>query len=1413
MGDDDEDNDFDGDDDEAYIDPSLDQPYLHSAFGGAAAQATAANQAAVAAGSCLRHRFPPHMREGHTTVRLFEWLQSGKIDLQAEYQRQFVWQAPAQMSLVDSLLRGAPVNQLMFSESPFLFFRSCLTQRRREVHGEWHAEAVMCRREATVNELMALHGRRGARLPFSLFSFPADSFRRFLVLRNPEDRRSYYYTNNGTHRNAKLLPAYDRRAFDNTTISCLIFEHLAPTEERDIFQRVQQGKPLTNAEKLRSIDTPRSRLIRTLETSFLDNESSPLYKDVFKTGVRAAPYRSLAQVVGATALGSLTSMGSGPEKWLRAVDDVPADLEKEARETLRIFERIHSSTDALRLLAPAEFVGCGYFVQNFKGTRTLERLVEGIRRVTGEVRRVHTGNIKANLHVFKTMETTIAAWALDGTGLRDGEVCAVDQVRGVAQGQGLGADFGEEPSLKRKRDNDGEDRIPKIEPDDDEPEIVILDGPPPPKKTKPTPSTHTPTPQAAPVPIPSSSTVPPSSLSSSAKGKGKAIPNTVTGGASSSSGLGSVRGPTSSASSTPISRPAHSQPPQTTPIWPPPPGHVTTHVTPQGPSSARPGPPAAAGTAPARPPHTSNHPAAAPYLPVSGSMRDSGSLYPQMVQLPSSGPSQGVPNAPPARPQSQPRVPAQAQFASGAGSDSYPANLSVPARPTSQPWSSTQTQPQPQPQPQKRQQQQQQQYAPAPGNAQRPMSAVFYDERGIPVVSPTQAAFRPVTQAAAYSTVRSASSLPASQMQARVPRPQPAQQHQQHVHGEVPLSARSQATLQNWELMYATGRQQQSTSAPPPAPPQPQPLPHAQHAPQAQHAPHAQHTINWTPDAIAHFLASPPSYQVGLFHSLDLEGRTDTLQRLPPESGTPLFLSLPEPEQLWIAQHIPRYAELLEKTQLERYLAQFLSLALEQQRAWFRQQTTENRVRLLAKLDWAHANWLVEGLDDGELERIYTLVPLETKEKWAIQKRAEEQKSAQQASTTTSAPPSASHVPPKQDPAPPFRLLPFEIQRARFLAASMEQRVAMLRTTADGALATKLLEYLDPRDRNEANTRGSCIHGDVQARRSATATCLIHFRCGCQCVDYNADDDRIRFFLDTTNVRVYKRRGYSARSCCGSATDADAAQIVVGHRPGVAVDADASSSPPDDNIVEEHAVPMPAQASEDVVGQPAVVASVPAPVPIEVVEEPEHRVEDTVVPVSVGDKVNDVEGHSYSIDLGEDDPEPGEEPVVEPIPTPVALPGIEVDVDIVSPSASDFIPDTERAASPLVAPVPARSPSPPAAPPRTATVSASRTPRSSSTRAAPVPSAGASSSASSSAGSNKTKAIKTGKSSESGSSKAPTTAVGGDEVRRVIVIKREPIAARVPANTSTPSPSHSPKKNTVRGRKGKGPPGVRAPRA
>ena len=55
------------------------------------------------------------------------------------------------------------------------------------------------------------------------------------TVKNPEDNKSYYYVSKGKGR-VRLLPDFDRKQFDATRISCLVFEHLESREERDIFE-------------------------------------------------------------------------------------------------------------------------------------------------------------------------------------------------------------------------------------------------------------------------------------------------------------------------------------------------------------------------------------------------------------------------------------------------------------------------------------------------------------------------------------------------------------------------------------------------------------------------------------------------------------------------------------------------------------------------------------------------------------------------------------------------------------------------------------------------------------------------------------------------------------------------------------------------------------------------------------------------------------------------------------------------------------------------------------------------------------------------------------------------------------------------------------------------------------------------
>ncbi|KAF7301849.1 DUF262 domain-containing protein [Mycena indigotica] len=430
-----------GDFDDEYLGVGLEYPPSNPHYSTTASEAS---------GSCLRHKFPQHVREEHTTVELFQWLQADKIDLGAEYQRKFVWPAESQTSLVDSILRGAPVNQLMFAK---------FTENGRQ-------------------RLRCMDGKQ--RLT-SLQKFMTGE----IIFRNGEDGRKYFWTDNGTHRGATRLPAHDRQAFEKTVISCLVFDKILPEEERDIFERVQRGRPLSKAEKLRAIVSARASLVTGLETDFIVNVDSPLSQNLFKGSSlhRSVPFRSLAELVGAISLGKITPMVAGPEKWMLDQAAVPPLLEHDARETLEILELIHQRTHTLYQLAPVEFVVCGFLVYRHRSSTTLARLVDGIRSVTNDVREQHRGQIKMNTTVLGTMSESVATWASEGNVIhaQQGEISAVAELRrskGVADAvpspnttaTGV-VELGSPPrSNKRPREEDGVK--------EEEPDIEILDGPP-----------------------------------------------------------------------------------------------------------------------------------------------------------------------------------------------------------------------------------------------------------------------------------------------------------------------------------------------------------------------------------------------------------------------------------------------------------------------------------------------------------------------------------------------------------------------------------------------------------------------------------------------------------------------------------------------------------------------------------------------------------------------------------------------------------------------------------------------------------------------------------------------------------------------------------------------------------------------
>ncbi|KAF7311409.1 DUF262 domain-containing protein [Mycena kentingensis (nom. inval.)] len=365
-------------------------------------------------GSCLRHKYARPSRVSYTTVQLFEWLREGKIDLGADYQRDVVWQQIAQQGLIDSVLRDAPVSVLMFAK---------YTRNGAEI---WRCVDGKQR-------LTSLYKFMNGEIPF----------------RNSEDKLSYWWTGS-----KRLLPKVDRDDFMQATVPCVVYDvgGLTQQDERDIFQRIQRGRPLTSGEKLRAIDSPRANLVHELENLFVENDAgslrdfNPLRNNFFtKYATRAVPFRTLAQLVGALDKGFPKAMVSSNalHAWLEDPAPVSAQLLRRVQATIDVLAAIHTSPDSpLQGMAPVEVLACGAFVERRLSSSTLETLVSGIRAMRADVRRTYAKDMKVNTRVLEHMEQFSRSFNMR---LKPGDVSAMQTVKRAK----LGPQEGD--SRKRKR--------------------------------------------------------------------------------------------------------------------------------------------------------------------------------------------------------------------------------------------------------------------------------------------------------------------------------------------------------------------------------------------------------------------------------------------------------------------------------------------------------------------------------------------------------------------------------------------------------------------------------------------------------------------------------------------------------------------------------------------------------------------------------------------------------------------------------------------------------------------------------------------------------------------------------------------------------------------------------------------------
>ncbi|KAF8195808.1 hypothetical protein K438DRAFT_1826554 [Mycena galopus ATCC 62051] len=310
------------------------------------------------------------------TIReLHSLIHEGNIDLNPPYQREIVWPTQKQALLIDSLFRKFYIPPVVFA----------VTQD-----------------EDGVPTRVCVDGKQ--RLT---------SIQRFLdgQLAYAQSKKNWYYTCPESTKKQRLqLPDDVKREFDSKPITCVEYSDLTPAMEREIFQRVQLGMPLTTAEKLAAIHSPWTEWITQLETKHISVDEGLSTKLTWETK-RGREWQNVAQFVyccdGADEENVPTQHKM--DKWLSRVDAPGEQFKREIDEALAEFVYIASDNALFKIafdrqhprIAPIEFVFIGVLIYVLRKATRMER-AQAIYHLRADIREQFL-DIRFNEKVGKAM--------------------------------------------------------------------------------------------------------------------------------------------------------------------------------------------------------------------------------------------------------------------------------------------------------------------------------------------------------------------------------------------------------------------------------------------------------------------------------------------------------------------------------------------------------------------------------------------------------------------------------------------------------------------------------------------------------------------------------------------------------------------------------------------------------------------------------------------------------------------------------------------------------------------------------------------------------------------------------------------------------------------------------------------------
>ncbi|EKM51386.1 uncharacterized protein PHACADRAFT_213221 [Phanerochaete carnosa HHB-10118-sp] len=322
----------------------------------------------------------------YNAQHIFDQLEAGDIDLEAEYQRDVVWPIAKQIGLIDSVFRNFYIPPVIFAVT----YHSDGSEKRVCIDGK--------QRLTSIQKFM-----KGI-IPHKDV-FTGDKF--------------FYKENPSRTERGKLLPTQYKKVFANKQIVCIEYTHLDEGSEREIFQRVQLGMALTPAEKLQAVSSPSSQFVRTLLALYVHNQlgrkSHKNKNQILQWDTsRGTDFRCVASAVYCTTKASNAEPAmSSLTKWLQQPEELDEHFCKSLHDTFKIFVSLTKhrkwrscfdiyDKNKLLKVSPAEFITITVLIHRQKGKFTMSQLSEAIEQMRLDIRQVEA-DVRMNSRCFKHM--------------------------------------------------------------------------------------------------------------------------------------------------------------------------------------------------------------------------------------------------------------------------------------------------------------------------------------------------------------------------------------------------------------------------------------------------------------------------------------------------------------------------------------------------------------------------------------------------------------------------------------------------------------------------------------------------------------------------------------------------------------------------------------------------------------------------------------------------------------------------------------------------------------------------------------------------------------------------------------------------------------------------------------------------